>query len=98
MGRCAKCWGRGDGAMCTDCAAAYIATAREHCQWDHAVLMMALDLKVKDVLIGVAYDVLLEYPDNSWNFLVGEVMRQTKGYHEPWVVKRELRLLQGETT
>ena len=33
---------------CTDCAAAYVAAVREHCEWDHSVLMMALDLKIKE--------------------------------------------------
>ena len=43
---CNKCRGRGDGAMCTDCAAGYVAAVNEHCQWDHAVLMLDLDLKL----------------------------------------------------
>ena len=30
---------------CTDCAAAKQAAVREHCQWDHGVLMLALSLK-----------------------------------------------------
>jgi hypothetical protein len=44
--RCAKCDGRSDGQRCTDCAAAYVREVREHCAWDHSVLMMALSLKI----------------------------------------------------
>ena len=45
--KCAKCRGRGDGQRCTDCAAAYIRETREHCAWDHGVLMLDLDMKIK---------------------------------------------------
>jgi hypothetical protein len=31
---------------CTDCAAARVAEVRDHCQWDHSVLMVALTLKI----------------------------------------------------
>jgi hypothetical protein len=33
---------------CTDCAAKYVREVREHCAWDHAVLMLALTLKIKE--------------------------------------------------
>jgi hypothetical protein len=32
---------------CTDCAAAYVREVREHCAWDHAVLMLDLTLKIR---------------------------------------------------
>jgi hypothetical protein len=46
--RCAKCDGRSDERRCTDCAAAYVRKVREHCAWDHSVLMLALTLKIKE--------------------------------------------------
>jgi hypothetical protein len=36
-------------------------------------------------------DVLKQHPLESWDFLVGEVMRRTKGQCEPWVVMGEIQ-------
>jgi len=47
--RCAMCHGRGDDKRCTDCASAYGAYHREWCAWDHSVLMMALELRLKEL-------------------------------------------------